>query len=130
MAGGRTPQVAEESYGLYTGWKSSGKALPKLLRFSEVIPARTGVEFGYIISIRRARGLKLEWSIEHPPLYSGDGVPVPDFTGTFRIPDNDYRFFLGDSPWAPLADMCGPWRLVTRIAGQVVADRVFTLEFE
>lgn len=130
MAGRRTPQVEEESYGLYTGWKSSSKSLPELVRFTEVVPAELGVEFGYILSIRRARGLKLEWCIAHPPLYSDDGEPMPDFTGALRIPDNAYRFFLGDSPWEPLSAMCGSWRLVTRIAGQVVAERTFQLELD
>lgn len=113
--------VKVESYGLYKPLDKGSKELPKLVRFTEEIPCELGVEFGTILHIRNARGLKLTFQIDHPP-FSDE-----PFTGTEHIPLNDWKFFLGDTTWEPVEDKAGEWRIRTWIDGDLVADRTLTL---
>ncbi len=101
--------------------EKQGKALPKLVRFTDEIPCELGVEFGYILRIRNARGLKLTFQIDHPP-FSNE-----PFTGMEHIPLNDWKFFLGDTTWEPIEDKAGEWRIRTWIDGDLVSDRTLTL---
>jgi len=120
------PDVKIESYGLYRPLEKKGKALPKLVRFTEEIPCELGVEFGYILHIRNARGLKLAFQIDHPPFLRDGEIDLP-FSGTEHIPLNDWKFFLGDTTWEPIEDKAGEWRIRTWIDGDLVADRTLTL---
>ena len=88
-------------------------------------PARVGIEFGYILNIRKARGKKLQYTIEHPPFTDEDGEIMPPFTGEMFVRSNDWDFFLGDSIWEPVETKMGPWRLITELEGKVIADRTF-----
>lgn len=120
------PIVKMESYGLYTPLNKQGKELPKLIRFTDEIPAELGIEFGYILHIRKARGLKLTFQIDHPP-FLRDGQIDPPFTGELYVRSNDWKFFLGDTTWEPLVDKLGPWRIRSWLDGRAVADRTLTL---
>ena len=84
-----------------------------------------GVEFGYVVNIQKARRETLEYEIRHPEFRGPDGTKAPPFTGSIRIPSNDYLFFIGDTLWEPLWDKYGPWRMILRIRGRIVADETF-----
>ena len=113
------------SYGIYDGWDRDAKELPKLLKTEETVPATLDIEFGYIINIKGARGKVLEYCIEHPPFEDEKGNVAPPFDGDLYVRSNDWDFFLGDKVWAPVDDKVGEWRMVTKIEGEVLEDRVF-----
>lgn len=118
------------SHGIYKDWDRDSKDLPTIKRFSETVPARVGIEFGYIVNIRNGRGKKLSYSIEHPPFLDEDGLVSPPFTGELYVRTNDWDFFLGDSIWEPVADKIGDWRLVIVVEGITIEDRTFTIVAE
>ena len=116
------------SYGIYTNWDKHAKTLPDIRLFTETIPAQLDIEFGYILHIKKAKGKKLHYCIEHPPFKDESGEVMPAFTGELYVRTNDWQFFLGDTIWEPVADKVGPWRLVTTIEGTVLADKTFSIE--
>lgn len=117
------------NYGLYDGWNRESKELPRFLKFTSEIPVRHDIEFGYILEINGAKRKKLTFEIEHPPhMHAPEGHLLPDvFTGEVIIPQNEYRFFLGDTVWKPFEEKYGPWRLKTFIDGKLVADKTLDL---
>ena len=123
----RKPEVRMISYGLYTPFEKGSKELPHVLEFTETVPAREGVEFGYILEIRKARGATLRFTIEHPPFRDDDGQIVPPFDGEQIINANDYQFFLGDTLWPPVDDKTGKWTLITAVDGETVAEKTFRI---
>ena len=123
----RSPSVSERSYGLYQRWSGRRGDVPQLIAFQERIPARVGVEFGYVLHITGGHGTELEWRIEHPPFPGRDGKPSPAFTGSYHVRGNDFEFFLGDTVWEPWHNKCGPWTMITSIAGVEVARRTLLL---
>lgn len=123
----KKPDVSMHSHGLYDGWERQSKALPNLVKITTEITAELGMEFGYILRIRNARNSKITFCIDHPPFNGSDGELAPPFEGELYVKTNDYRFFLGDSIWAPLEDKRGPWRLTTWLDGVKVADRTLTM---
>jgi len=116
-----------ESWGLYTPLEKDSKELPKLVRFTDEIPCELGVEFGYILHIRKGRGMKLTFQIDHPPFFDSGGEVAHPFTGEEYVRSNDWKFFLGDTTWKPIADKAGDWRIRTWLDGNLVADRTLTL---
>lgn len=62
------PEFEICSYGLYTAWDRESKLLPKIIKHTLEIEAEPGVEFGFILSVKKAKGEVLEYCIEHPPL--------------------------------------------------------------
>ena len=46
------------NYGIYKNWDKSSKDLPDIQKHTETIPARIGIEFGYILNIKKAKGKK------------------------------------------------------------------------
>jgi hypothetical protein len=121
------PDVKIESCGLYTPLDKEGKDLPKLIRFTDEIPCELGVEFGYILHIRKARGLKLTFEIDHPGVTDAQGNIRPPFTGEEYVRSNDWKFFLGDTTWEPIEDKAGPWHIRSWLNGELIADRTLTL---
>lgn len=115
------------SYGIYDGWDRESKALPQILDFRREVPARIGIEFGYILNFKKAKGKLLSFCIEHPPFLNKHGEVAPPFTGEEYVRTNDWHFYLGDTVWEPAEDKQGTWRLITELEGQVVADETFTL---
>ncbi|MDC1106352.1 DUF3859 domain-containing protein [Prolixibacteraceae bacterium] len=120
-------EVEMYSYGEYTAWDRSSKALPKLLDITNTIKAEIGTEFGYVLIIKKAKGKRLSFRIEHPPFKGEDGKIAAPFTGEYFIRTNNYQFFLGDSIWEPLHDKLGNWKLYTYIDGELVASKYLKL---
>ena len=120
-------QVEIHSCGVYDGWDRESKELPNLLKITTEIAAELGVEFGYILRFRHARNAKITFRIEHPPFKDSSGRVVPAFTGELYVKTNDFRFFLGDTIWAPVEDKRGDWRLITWLDGELVADKTIQL---
>ncbi|MEN7549130.1 DUF3859 domain-containing protein [Rapidithrix thailandica] len=120
-------EVACMSYGQYTNWDKESKDLPELVEITDTIEARLGVEFGYILEIRKGKGKTLQFRIEHPPFKDDEGKVRPPFEGEYFINSNPHQFYLGDCIWAPVEDKTGIWRMITYLDGQIVADRSFKL---
>jgi hypothetical protein len=116
-----------QSWGLYTAWDRQARVLPEIQEFTDKIPALPGVEFGYILQIKKARGKQIHFTIEHPPFLDKDDQPTPPFTGEVYVRSNDWQFFLGDTIWEPVEDKCGPWRLIVALEGEVMADKTFLI---
>lgn len=123
----RKPDVSIHSYGLYDGWDRESKNLPTLLKITTEINAELDVEFGYILCVRNSRNSKITFRIEHPPFKDDSGEIAQPFDGELFVKTNDFRFFLGDTVWAPVSDKKGIWRLITWLDGCKVADRTLTL---
>jgi hypothetical protein len=123
----KQPDIRMVSFGLYTSFDPAGDELPKVREFTTNVPAEVGTEFGYILEIRRARGQTLSFTIEHPPFVNDAGQVTPPFDGEQRIPHSEYQFFLGDCIWAPPEDKVGDWTLITRLDGQPIAEKTFTV---
>ncbi|MDP4205938.1 MAG: DUF3859 domain-containing protein [Bacteroidota bacterium] len=115
------------SYGEYEHWDQSDRSLPRLIKITDKIPARIGTEFGYVLRIRKGKGQKLSYRIDHPPFKDADGNVTPSFTGEYFISSNDYEFFLGDCIWEPLEDKLGKWVITTYHEGKVIAQKSLTL---
>lgn len=115
------------SYGLYDGWERDSRDLPNLVKITTEIEAVVDVEFGYILRIRNARNCRITFRIEHPPFEGKNGLTAPPFTGELYVKTNDYRFFLGDTVWAPVENKRGSWRLITWLDGTKVADKTLEL---
>lgn len=126
------PKITWEmiSWGRYSAWDREDKALPEIKEFTTEIPAVVGLEFGYILEIRKARGRKIHFTIEHPPFLDSQGQPAPAFTGEVYVRSNVWQFFLGDTIWEPVEDKCGPWRLMVELDGEIMADKTFTIVAE
>jgi len=123
----KNPEVSMHSHGLYDGWNRESKELPKLLKITTEIDAALDVEFGYILRIRNARNSRITFLIEHPPFTDTDGEVALPFEGELYVKTNDFRFFLGDTIWAPVENKRGSWRLVTWIDEKKVADKTLQL---
>ncbi|WDE96130.1 DUF3859 domain-containing protein [Lentisphaera profundi] len=116
------------SYGIHTNWEKGSKELPKLKKFSWEIPARLDIEFGYVLNIKQARGKKLEFTIEHPNFIDlKTGEIAPSFCGEIFVRSNDWDFFLGDTLWAPVEDKIGTWTLTTKLDGELLVKKRFTI---
>ena len=120
-------EVELYTYGLYTEWDRDSKKLPKIKKITTQIPADIGIEFGYILKIKKAKGKKITFCIDHPPFTDNEGNIRPPFTGEYYINSNDYEFFLGDTVWEPLYDKLGEWTLTTWIDGVEIAKKTLHL---
>lgn len=125
----KRPDVKELSYGLYERFDADARELPKLDRFTTVVPLRAGQEFGYVLKILHGRGLRIDFEIDHPRVPGADGAVMEPFRGEEFVRTSDFDFFLGDALWEPegepLAAMVGEWTLTTRLDGKRVARRTF-----
>lgn len=123
----KKPAVTMHSYGVYDGWDRASKTLPELVKITAEIKAALEVEFGYILRIRNARNSRIFFRIEHPPFKNSTGKLAPPFVGELYVKTNDFRFFLGDTIWAPIEDKRGEWRLSTWLDDEKVAEKVLLL---
>lgn len=121
----KKPLTTIHSYGIYSAWQSKSKDLPKIQKFTHDIPAEIDIEFGLTINIKRARGSKIHFTIEHPDILDENGQPRAPFTGEVHVTNNDWIFYLGDTIWAPIEDKCGDWTMSIRHKGQVIAEKTF-----
>lgn len=111
------------SYGIYSRWERTSKALPRLLDITDRIPVQPDIEFGYILKITGAKGKKLDFCIDHPPFNDDKGQLAPPFEGEYYINSNNYDFFLGDTVWEPYEDKEGTWTLSTWMDGKLLAEK-------
>ncbi len=123
------PKITWEmtSWGIYSEWDSKSKDLPKIKSFDDKIPAKVGVEFGYIVNIKKAKGKKLYYCIDHPRVLDEKGMVMPPFEGEVYVKTNDWDFFLGDTIWEPVYEKVGPWRLTLELEGTIIADKTFEI---
>lgn len=121
------PEFIIKSYGLYTAWDRESKLLPKIIKHTLEIPAELGVEFGFILSVKRGKGEILEYRIEHPPFTDDTGNVAPPFEGTYFVNSNDFQFFLGDTVWEPIEDKKGIWTLSVSYKEKEIAKKSFLL---
>ncbi len=121
-------EINIDSYGIYTKWERGSKALPKIRKFTKEVPAVLDIEFGYILEIKKGKGKKIEFCIDHPQVPDDEGNIRPPFDGVEYVGSNDYRFFIGDTIWAPVENKVGPWRITTHVDGKLVADITFELK--
>ena len=59
-------EVEMYSYGEYTQWNKESKALPQLVEITDRIAAKDGTEFGYVLYVKKAKGKRIFFRIEHP----------------------------------------------------------------
>jgi hypothetical protein len=115
------------SYGTYTRWDSKSRKLPKLTNVTTNVIVEPGVEFGFVLKLKGAKGKVLSYCIEHPFMYNEHGELMPDFEGECFVNSNDYEFFLGDTVWEPYEQMQGDWTLTTSCEGKILATKKFRL---
>lgn len=121
------PLFTIKSYGLYTEWEHNSRELPKIIKHTHEICAKIGVEFGFILLVKKAKGEMLEYCIEHPPFTDEEGEVVPPFKGVYFVNSNNFQFFLGDTIWEPIENKRGEWILTVRYKGEKVACETFHL---
>ncbi|WP_413701920.1 DUF3859 domain-containing protein [Psychromonas sp. KJ10-10] len=115
------------SHGIYHGWDAKSKDLPKIKQFTTDIPAEIDIEFGFIINIKKARGKKIFYCIDHPGIHDKEGNKREAFTGEVHVTNNDWDFYLGDTIWAPISDKCGPWNIYIELDNTIIAQKTFNL---
>lgn len=121
-------EVELYSYGEYAEWDRGSKEIPKLVNITEEIEAEVGTEFGYVLRIKKAKGKRIDFRIDHPPFRGDDGKVMAPFTGQVFVNSNYYEFFLGDCIWAPATDKMGTWTMTTKIDGEIVATKSLRLK--
>jgi len=124
------PSVTLQSYGIYSTWDSSSKALPQIEQFTTEVVAEIDVEFGLIVNIKKAKGEKLHFCIYHPDIPNEEGDVMPPFEGVEYIKDNDWHFYLGDTLWEPIGNKLGPWRMTLTLNNKIIADKTFNVALE
>lgn len=121
------PIIKMVTYGIHSRWDSKSKTLPKVKQFTTDIPAEIDIEFGFIVNIKKARGSKIQYCIDHPGIHDDKGNLRSPFTGEVHVTNNDWDFYLGDTIWAPIADKCGPWKISIELNNKIVAQKVFNV---
>ena len=124
------PVIKLHSYGLYSAWDSKSKNLPQIKEFTTDIIAELDVEFGFIINIKNARGMKIFYCIDHPGILDDQGKRRQPFTGEVHITNNDWDFYLGDTIWTPIEDKCGDWRMSILLNNKTIAEKTFAVQAE
>lgn len=119
------PKIKIESYGRYSKWNRGSKELPHIMEFTDTILSEEGNEFGMILHISGGKGAKLDYCIKHPDFTDANGNLEPDFTGTYLVNSNDFKFFIGDCIWLPVEDKVGNWTIQVEFEGKVVAEHIF-----
>ncbi|MCK5563904.1 MAG: DUF3859 domain-containing protein [Planctomycetes bacterium] len=120
-------QCEIKSFGIYTRFDKKSKTLPRFLERTTTIPCKLDIEFGYVLHIKKGKGQKLDFVIDHPPFKDESGKISPPFDGEMYIDSNDYKFFLGDTIWPPIEDKTGEWTLTTKCQGKLLAQKTLTI---
>lgn len=121
----RKPVIRIRSYGIYSGWDSSAKDLPRIVEFTTRVPAEIDIEFGLVVNIQKAKNQELTYCIDHPGIRDVDGNPREPFDGVVFVKTNDWDFYLGDTIWEPIADKIGNWQMTLELDGKLIADKTF-----
>ncbi|MCH1921351.1 DUF3859 domain-containing protein [Shewanella sp. A3A] len=123
------PDVTVLQSGIFSKWDEDSKELPKFLQATVHIPAELDIEFGFVARIRKAKNQLMRYCIYHPDITDDEGEVMAPFDGEVYVESNDWKFFLGDTIWAPLANKVGRWRMTLEIRGQVVAEQSFKVHY-
>lgn len=123
-------QSSITSFGIYDTWNENSKDLPKITKFTTDVPAEIGIEFGFIINIKKGKGKKITFCIYHPNIPDKSGNVMPPFSDDVYIRDNNWNFYLGDTIWAPISNKMGDWRMTIECEGQIIADKTFSVNQE
>ncbi|MGR5251640.1 DUF3859 domain-containing protein [Vibrio astriarenae] len=126
----RTSVVEMTSYGIYSHWDAASKDLPKIKDFTTTVTADEGVEFGFIVNIKKAKGELLKFCIYHPGILNKKGQVLDPFDGDIYVRSNDWDFYLGDTiqllhPVDGLESNLGEWRMVLEMKGKIIAEKTF-----
>lgn len=121
------PQFSIKSYGIYTSWDERSKDLPKILSYTTDVSAKIDIEFGYILNVKKGKGIKLNFTIYHPNVLDKKGQPMEPFTGDIYVKTNDWDFYLGDTLWEPLYDKLGDWRIIIEYNNTIISDKTFQI---
>ncbi len=121
----RSPIIEITSYGIYSKWDSHSKHLPKIQEFTNQVAAQVDVEFGLVVNIKKAKGQRIDYVIEHPGILSKHGEVLEPFSGEVYVGNNNWDFYLGDTIWEPIDDKLGKWRLALTMDGRVIAEKTF-----
>ena len=119
------PDVTIINSGIFTQWDEHDGALPRLTKSTVHVPAEIDIEFGFITRIRKAKNQKLRYCIYHPDIPDADGNIRPPFDGEVYVKENDWKFYLGDTIWAPEQNKLGKWRMTLELRGKVIAEKTF-----
>jgi len=121
------PQFEIKSCGLYSVWDRNSKELPKIIKHTLEIPAEIGVEFGFVLSVKKGKGETLDFRIDHPPFPDESGEIMPPFEGSYFVNSNDFLFFIRDTVWEPVEDKKGRWVVTVFYKGKTVATKIFQI---
>lgn len=122
--------ITLKHYGIYQSWDKVGRGLPKIKEVTEYIPAIVDIEFGLTINVKKAKGIKLDWCIDHPQITDKKGKTMQPFTGREFVKTNDWDFYLGDTIWAPIEDKAGPWHIYIEYNDKIVIEKTFEVSIE
>jgi hypothetical protein len=115
------------TYGTYDQWDEKSKSLPKITQFTTDIVAQENVEFGFTVNVKKAKGKKLTYTINHPDIPDKAGKVMLPFTGVVYVENNNWDFYLGDYIWLPLHNKVGIWHMTLEEAGNIVVQKKFTV---
>ena len=121
------PIVSIDSYGIYTTWDAECKKLPKITQFTLDIPAEIDIEFGFTVTIKKAKGEKIRYCIYHPNITDDDGNVMEPFEGDLYVRSNEWSFYLGDTIWAPISNKIGKWRMTLEMHNKIIAEKTFNV---
>lgn len=124
------PEFSIVSHGIYSQWDAKSKDLPKIQKFTTEVPAEIDIEFGYILNVKKGKGIKLNCTIYHPNIPDKKGKPMPPFEDEVYVSNNDWHFFLGDTIWEPIDNKVGDWRIVIEYNNDIVADKTFEITLD
>ncbi|GIU27828.1 DUF3859 domain-containing protein [Shewanella schlegeliana] len=119
------PDVTIVRSGIFTQWDEESNNLPRLLKSTMHVPAEIDIEFGFIAQIKKAKNQKLKYCIYHPDIPDDSGQVRLPFEGEVFVKSNDWKFYLGDTIWAPEHNKVGNWRMTLEIKGKVIAEKTF-----
>ena len=121
------PVFSMTSYGIYSTWDEREKALPRVQSFTTDVNAELEIEFGYIINVKKGKGIKLSFFVYHPDVPDEHGNVMATFEGDVYVKNNDWDFYLGDTLWEPISNKLGNWRFVIKYGDKIVADKTFDI---
>ncbi|MCG8698270.1 MAG: DUF3859 domain-containing protein [Bacteroidales bacterium] len=121
----KKPKFIIDSYGRFSTWNKKSRELPKILEFTDTIEAIEGNEFGIRLKVIGAKGIKLTFCINHPPIRDEKGHILPDFTGELYVNSNNFECFVGDGIWLPVNEKKGNWTVTIRHEKEIIASKIF-----
>ena len=122
----KKPVFTVDSYGRYSRWDKSARALPKILEFTQTIEAVEGNEFGLVLKVKSGKGIRLDFTIEHPEIVE-DGKLLPMFEGEIFVTRNEYSCFVGDCIWLPEEDKKGAWKITVFWQKKIIVTKTFKI---